>query len=163
LWIPDVVLEQVKAAALEKCKDDRVFFLNPSLADMLHARVYLLRDQGETFLVPLWHDEVYFDSAKEGGEEIIVKCVPDLPSCVTIDEENRLHISITLRLDASLLTKRDIPVEVADHVFWLPVGALHIRPFQHITLRNVGLPRIDTHNIENTEPRGDVILSVRLL
>jgi hypothetical protein len=68
--------------------------LNPSLHDLISANIYRLRAPStssteEMYAVPLWHHELEYD-------DLIVRCVPDLPSNVSIDEENHIHISLKI-------------------------------------------------------------------
>ena len=44
----------------------------------------------KTYFVPLWHNELYFGDEKSNEGEIIVKCVPELPENISIDENNNL-------------------------------------------------------------------------
>jgi DnaJ domain len=166
LWIPEVVLEQVKAAALEKYKDDRIFLLNPSLSDILNNRVYLLKDRGETFLVPLWQDEVYFDSQmeKEGGE-VIVRCIPELPDGVFIDEKGALHVPLSIPFSPSLLQQTHIPFVVGEKTFTIAVDQLRFRLFQQIVLKGVGISSNvisyeDDEDEEDEEKKGDLIVRI---
>ena len=75
---------------LEKKYDNvEIYKLNPSIDDLLLNNIYKLYINNNLFLVPLWHNESYFDSS---NCEIIVICEPELPANIKIYDENNLHI-----------------------------------------------------------------------
>ena len=86
--ISDETIDKMKDILKEKMRDDNIVILNPSLADILNDNVYKLDLLGKTFYVPLWHHEVIFDHS---GNDVIVKCVPELEDHITIDNNNNIH------------------------------------------------------------------------
>jgi hypothetical protein len=76
-------------------------------------------------LVPLWHHESYFDSS---GGEIIVFCEPDLPSDITIDDDNNICIETTIHLDNDLIKDyTPISITIDTKTFEIPLSHLYIR------------------------------------
>ena len=86
--ISDETIDKMKDILKEKMRDDNIVILNPSLGDILSDNVYKLELLGKTFYVPLWHHEVIFDHS---GNDVIVKCVPELEDHITIDNDNNIH------------------------------------------------------------------------
>ena len=101
LHISPETLDLVREIVLDKFKDDQVYIINPSLDDLLENNIYKLVVNNHQYFVPLWHNEVYFDDPITKGE-IIVKCVPELPDHITIDENNILHVELSIPFYISL-------------------------------------------------------------
>jgi hypothetical protein len=96
-------------------KNDTIINLNPTILDMLLDKVYILRENGHSYYIPLWHSQLHFkrkntagdaaaadaaadadatDTAADAEEaEMIVLCNPELPSHITIDEHNNIFIN----------------------------------------------------------------------
>ena len=100
LYIKNETLDLVSLIIKEKYKNDRVFILKPSLKDILEHNIYKLYIDDELYLVPLWHNELYFDA--KDGSEIIVLCQPKLPSNITIDEHNNIYYETTININSEL-------------------------------------------------------------
>ena len=82
------VINQMKDILKEKMRDDNIIILNPSLNDLLFNNVYKLEFNDQTYYIPLWHHELGFDHS---GNDLIIKCIPDLEEHITIDNKNDLH------------------------------------------------------------------------
>ena len=83
---PDIV-SQVERIAKEKSSKDNLLIINPTLEDLYKANVFVINKIGQQYYVPLWHDEVHFED-KEQNNDLIVKCIPDIPDHISIDENN---------------------------------------------------------------------------
>jgi len=98
LHIGNDILDFVSSLIKKKYNNDRVFILNPSIVDLLESNIFKLYIDEELYLVPLWHNELYFDTKRsvnsESEGEIIVLCNPDLPANMVIDEDNNIHVQI---------------------------------------------------------------------
>ena len=94
----DETLEKVKTILLDKFKDMQIYCLNPSLKDLFQNNVYKLNIEGVLYFVPLWHSELHFNP------DIIVKCYPELPDNVAIDEDNNIIVTerISFTFSASM-------------------------------------------------------------
>ena len=91
----------MKKIVSEKTKNDYLYVINPSLDDLLENNIYKLVHRGEIFFVPLWHSEIYFEDNEKN--DIIVRCIPDLPPHIMIDENNSLHVELNMPFNVSLL------------------------------------------------------------
>ena len=114
LHIDADIIEQVKEIVTKKFESVQVFLLNPSLNDLLMDNIYKLRVDDHTYFVPLWHNEVYFDGKTD---EIIVKCIPDLPESMYIDDNNALHVEITKPFHTDFLDTQKIEFELEGKIF----------------------------------------------
>ena len=106
LHINENTINKVRDIILEKFKDMQIYVLNPSLIDLFQNNVYKLEVNGNLYFVPLWHSELYFDNKNNG--DIIVKCNPELPENMFIDENNNLIVEINILFTFSLLTQKMI-------------------------------------------------------
>ena len=137
LHVSQEILETVKNIIIEKCKNEQVYILNPSLDDLLDGNIYKLNIVGNIYFVPLWHDVVHFDSS---GAEIVVKCVPELPEHVAIDENNALHVDVRVPFTISLLDNPLVSFSLGKYTHMVSVRLVKN---QTIYLDNVGIHRID--------------------
>ena len=101
LYLRSEDLERMRAIVVEKMKADNIIFLNPTLQDLLDKKIYKLEYEGQTFLVPLWHNEIYY--ALDNDRELIVKCViEDLPEHIFVDEHNNMTINVRTSVQRAL-------------------------------------------------------------
>ena len=150
-------LDQVKTIILEKCKEDQVFILNPSLEDLFENNIFKLIVEEKLYFVPLWHSECYFDGI---NGDIIVKCIPNLPENIEIDEENNILVNVKLPFSFSLLHQKKIPILLEENLFIEIFSKdLRLERFQTIILKNKGISKI-TNNIHEIENKSDIILTI---
>ena len=163
LYISDEILDKVSKIIAEKYKDVQIYVLNPSINDLLSNNVYRLDLDGEKYFVPLWHNELYFDDKRveNGKDNIIVKCIPELPDNISIDENNNIHILLRVSFTFSLLEQKSIVFCLGEKRVDLPLEELKMQKFQTVVLRRQGISKVIDNDIYNVEEKGDVI--VRLL
>jgi hypothetical protein len=166
LHIGDDVLEKVCAILMEKYKNVQVYILNPSIRDLFENNVYKLTIEEEVYYVPLWHGEVYFERKMdcENGEnmyeDIIVKCIPELPDNMTVDENNNLIVNIEISLTFSLLEERSKTINVGSHFFTIPYDKLTLSPKQTFVFKKCGISKIIETDIYHVEDKADVIFNI---
>jgi hypothetical protein len=163
LYISDDILDKVRNIIAEKYKDVQIYVLNPSINDLFSNNVYKLELDGERYFVPLWHNELYFDDKRveNGKDNIIVKCIPDLPENITIDENNNIHILLRVSFTFSLLEQKSILFFLGEKGVTIPLEDLKMQRFQTLVLRKQGISKVFENDIYNIEERGDIV--VRLL
>ena len=70
-------LLKIKDIVNDKIKDDECIILNPTIDDLFENNLYKLKLNGFTYIVPLWHNELYFDIKGTDNGDIIVLCNPE--------------------------------------------------------------------------------------
>lgn len=155
LHVDDETINSVKFIISKKYENDMVYILNPSLDDMLNNNVYKLKTEDKTYYVPLWHSEAYFDGP---FGEIIVKCVPDLPDNMYIDEFNGIHLSLTRKFSVNLFDHPRVDFSIGKHKFEIP----HIRFQKNKTyfLGNQGLPPINADDIYTVSEKAGIYVTL---
>jgi hypothetical protein len=154
LHISDKLVEKVKVIILEKYKDVMIYILKPTLNELFGDRIFKLEEYDKTYFVPLWHSELEFD------KDIIVKCIPELPENITIDENNNLIVNIKTKF-SSLLEKNYINVNVNN--LFIPVNELFIKKEQYYIFKEKGISKINEYNMYNISSKADVIVFLTFL
>jgi len=84
-------IQSLLASSLKtKCSRDQRRVLRPTLSDVLSDQVFRLVVEDQTYWIPLWVDELVYDL---GDRELVVQCIPTLPSNVVVDERHK-HIYV---------------------------------------------------------------------
>jgi hypothetical protein len=169
---PDLVL-RIEAIVKNKYANDLIFSLNPTLKDILDNNIYKLYVDGQLYLVPLWHNELYFlkkESNLESEKEIIVLCKPNLPPNVSIDDDNNILLEHILRLDdiKMLLIKNNdcnspcLDIQLGNTVLKIPLEKLHIKKEQIYIFKREGIAQIVEDDMYNISCKSDVIVKIIL-
>jgi len=156
--ISDETIDKMKDILKEKMRDDNIVILNPSLADILSDNVYKLDLLGKTFYVPLWHHEVIFDHS---GNDVIVKCVPELEDNITIDNDNNIHYYFKCPIN-EVLKKEKIELMIGGKIFEIDSNALFIKKHQTYAFRNNGILKINIGHIFSTKERSNIYVDIKL-
>jgi curved DNA-binding protein CbpA len=165
LHLNDSILEKVREIVQEKFNNVLVYKLNPTIADLLNNNIYKLNVNDEICYVPLWISESYFDIS---GCEVIVLCEPELPSTISVDEYNNIHIvrevSIMNELINLMTNNMNLTIEIADKVFEIPLPELNMKKEQVYTIKNKGLTSCDDFDIKNNyNEKTDIIVTINLI
>ena len=163
LHVSDSILSLLREIILEKFKDIQIYILNPSIDDLFENNVYKLEINKTLYFVPLWHGELYFDAKfedKTSNEErnpekvlssneydIIVKCIPDLPPHMNIDENNNLYVNINIPFQVSLLNEKSIPIYLGKKRFDIEIERLLIKEKQTYVFRKMGISLINENDM----------------
>jgi len=141
-------MKQVNQEVSERTKQNKpnkidsepyCIILRPTLKEMMGANVYLLEESGNTYQVPLWHSVLFY------GENLIVKCVPDLSDAsdkLTVDIYNNIHIFRTYDIVDLLNSETDeIIVEECGCIrISFFISKLAIKKYQVLTYEKMGIP-----------------------
>ena len=161
----DSILNTVREIILEKFKDIQIFTLNPSIDDLFENNVYKLEYNSKLYFVPLWHGEVYFDADTTSSDvkEIIVKCMPELPDHISIDENNHLYINVNIKFGLSLLKEKTTTILVGKKRYDIPNEDLYCKQNQLYIFKNSGISQIDEHDMYNIKKKGDVVVRINFI
>lgn len=138
-----------------------LYSVSPSLDDLLGDKLYKLSLENNTYLVPLWHNEVWYDGNTE-GEDIIVSCNPVLPENIQIDQDNNLYVKISISLNSSLLNET-YEISLGKKKYVIPVNQLYITSSpQTICLYNCGILKINEDDFYDISKRSNVYFIIQL-
>ena len=148
-------LRLVKEIIMEKYKDDQLFILNPSIQDLFENKVYKLFVEEQVYIVPLWHNECYFDGPKG---DIIVKCIPNFKENIELDDDNNIIIHIQIPFTFSLLHQNTIPINLEENVsLEIPVKDLSLDKFQIYSFQGKGISKI-VPDIQDISNKADILV-----
>ena len=155
------IIDKIETILREKLENNNTYVINTSLDDLFQHNVYKLQYKDTEFLIPLWHNELYYTY---NNEEIIVKCIPELPEHISIDENNDIHVSVRVSL-LTLFNKSDkfLSISFGKEIVQIPVEHLYIRRNQIYTIKNKGIARIDTDDTYSIKNISDIHVHIELI
>ena len=162
LHISEEILDVVREIVVKKYNNVEVYKLNPSINDLLNNNLYKLYVNDDLFLVPLWHNESYFDGS---GCEIMVICEPELPNGITIDDENNIcvetEISAYHNVHDIIVNDGFISIEIGSKNFNIPLSNLYMKREQYYRIKNAGLSKIKK-DIYDVSEKTDIIVKITI-
>jgi len=173
LYIGNDTLDFVSLLIKRKYKNDRVFILNPSITDLLENNIFKLYVDDQMYLVPLWHNELYFETKKHNGEinseinsEIIVLCNPELPEELVIDEDNNIHMSLDIegtKLLDIIKNSGSYTFIIGSKSFIIPMHHLYMKRVQIYRLSNQGISHVLEDDMYNVSCKADIIVKILIV
>lgn len=158
LGIDNNVIASMKIMLREKIQNDIIIILNPTIDNLINEEIYKLDYNDYIYYIPLWHDEITYDVS---GHSIIVKCIPELPKHISIDENNNICVNINLSI-SSLLERKNIELIIGTKPYYIPVYELKIMKLQTYILPSCGIPKIDLSNLFNNKQKSDIHINITL-
>jgi len=132
--------------------------LNPTFDDIYNETLYKLVHNNVTYAIPLWHNELVYDNY---GNDLYVKCIPQLPENVEIDANNDIYITKHYKFHE--IWKMDkIMINCGNQYFIVDINILHIKDIQRISFIKQGILRINSDSIYDTSIRSDVYVDIVL-
>lgn len=162
LHINQEVLDLIRDIVVKKYDNVEVYKLNPSINDLLNNNVYKLYANEELFLVPLWHNESYFDGS---GCEIIVLCEPELPHHIKIDEDNNIHTTIFINLNElqeMIFNDKMFDVTIGEKCHYICPSKLYIKKEQYYRIKHEGLSKVKK-DIYDISEKTDIIVKINIV
>lgn len=163
LHINDLILEEIRNIVVQKYENVEIYKLNPSINDLINNNVYKLNIDNRLYLVPLWHNESYFDC--DNGKELIVICEPELPKNISIDDYNNIHIDTTLNkheLVRLIMENEKINVVAGEKIYNIDISNLYMKREQYYRICNQGLSK-HADDIYDISEKGDVIVKITIV
>uniref|UniRef100_A0A6C0DRF2 J domain-containing protein n=1 Tax=viral metagenome TaxID=1070528 RepID=A0A6C0DRF2_9ZZZZ len=144
-----------------KFDNDECIILHPLLDDLLENNLYKMKIENNTYIIPLWYDELVYD---HNGYDIYFKCYPILPNNMTIDANNNLHINVSFHIGELLLLDDNglIDINVGNRTFQINVNQLKIKREQIIVLKKEGITKINNTDIYDISRKADIYLHITL-
>ena len=163
LHLSEEILEIIRDIVVKKYNNVEVYKLNPSINDLLNNNLYKLYINDELLLVPLWHNESYFDCS---GSEIIVICEPELTNNIAIDENHNICITKEISIDNNLLDiireNKSIKINIGEKEFEIVISNLLMKREQYYRIKNQGLSKIKK-DIYDVSEKTDIIVKLILI
>ena len=158
LCIDDAMVAKFREIIQQKLQDDELIILNPSIDNLLNSELYVLEHGTNTYYIPLWHEEVTYETE---GHSLIVKCIPQLPEHVYIDENNNIHINIKISA-VRAINDKEITILLGEKVFKIDTAELKLSKHQKYIFNNRGIAVINPNDNYNTEKKSNITVHIEL-
>jgi hypothetical protein len=161
LHLSQEILDLVREIVVKKYDNVEIYKLNPSINDLINNNLYKLHINNDILLVPLWHNESYFDSS---GCEIMVICEPELPPLIKIDDDNNIWTETIIDinfLSNLILNNSSIPIKIGSLEMSIPISNLYMKKEQFYRIKAQGLSKIKS-NIYDVSDKSDIIVKIIL-
>lgn len=152
-------LERLEKALEKKMQDDKLIIIEPTIDNLINNDVYALEHEGNTYYIPLWHDELEYDLEHYS---LIVKIQPKLEQHINIDEDNQMHINIELKI-TDIFNMEQHSVHIGKNTYTIAVRELLLKPKQTIVFKGRGLATINTKNMFAIGELSDVYIHIKLV
>ena len=160
LHLSEEILDIIRNIVVKKYDNVEVYKLNPTINDMINNNLYKLYVHDELFLVPLWHNESYFDGS---GCEIMVICDPELPKGIQIDDDNNICITKEIYGYSDLMNlvhlNNSIHVVIGEKNYEIPFSHLYMEREQYYRIKNEGLSKVK-RDIYDVSEKSDIIVKI---
>jgi hypothetical protein len=157
------LIDKIRGIVLSKYDNVKIYKLNPSIDDLLDNNFYKLYVDNQLYLVPLWHNESYFDGS---GCEIIVICEPELPDGIKLDDDNNLYIEREISayhdLPDMIINNTNISVNIGEKKLSIPLPNLYIKKEQYYRFKNQGVSK-EKNDIYNINDKSDIIVKINII
>jgi hypothetical protein len=163
LHLSQEMLDIIREVVVKKYDNIEVYHLNPSISDLMNNNLYKLYVNDALYLVPLWHNESYFDGS---GCEIMVICEPELPKGIAIDDDNNIYVETVIYgyrdLVSLILEDGSIHVDIGEKEYKIPVSQLNMKQEQYYRIKNEGISKIKKDMCDVAE-RSDIIVKINIV
>ena len=150
-----VILEKIWR---DKSNENNIV-LNPSIDDLLNDNVYKLNYKDNSYIVPLWHYELYFKD--NNNKYFNVYCKPKLDDNIIIDINNNIYIDIEKNI-LEIFNKGELEINIGEKKIKISNNKIRLIKYQEIILTNNGIPRMNSLNILDNKKRANIIIRLTL-
>ena len=133
--------------------------LNPSIDDLLEDNVYKLNYKDNSYIVPLWHYELYFKD--NNNKYFNVYCKPILDDNILIDIYNNIYIDIEKNI-IEIFNKGELEINIGEKKINILNEKIRLLKYQEIILKNNGISRMNSLNILDNKKRANIIIRLTL-
>jgi hypothetical protein len=158
LLINNETLKKMKEIIHKKMAKDNLIILNPSIDDLMENKVYNLNYNEQTFHCPLWQKEISFDVS---GNDLIIKCIPELPENITIDDNNNIIVKYENKMQTVFVSGK-ITFNIGKREFIINSNCLRISKYQTYFLKGKGIIRLNERDIYDISKQMDIIVEIFL-
>lgn len=158
LYINSDTVERIKKIISQKIEHDKVIILNPNLTDLLNDNIFMLAFEGEKYYVPLWHHEIYY---KHKNNDLVVKCIPDLPEDISLDDNNNVIVNVNKHI-SSVLNNGNIICSLGNKKYTLRANKMNIQGLQKYVIKGEGISLIQSNDVYDNAMKSDIIFIIRL-
>lgn len=152
-------LDKMDQIFVEESHRDECIILNPFLDDLMDNHLYRLTENGNTYLIPLWHHELVYDNS---GADLYVLSIPILPDGYEIDTDNHLHIWKTFTIQ-EIWQMSEIEILVGKRQFIIPRNQLKLTEEQKYVIAASGITQINMKDIYDISKKGDIYVHISIL
>ena len=153
------LLKNMAEIIKNKVKNDNIIILNPDINDLINDRIYKLEYNNSTFYVPLWVNEVVYEDPSKN--DIIVKCISELPENLYLDEDNILHVNIKQDIK-KLLIDKELQVVIGEKTFKINSSQIKVTKYQMIKLEKCGILKEVSNDIFDDYIRQNIYVHITL-
>ena len=154
----DEFIQNIKEMISNKTKCNECIILNPTLTDLFENNLYKLKVNANTYIIPLWHNELVYDN---DGSDIYIKCNPMLPENIEIDNANNIIMNVTYKV-GDIWGIDAIKIEIGKHVVPVAVTQLKMVSTQTVIFANMGISKINTKYVYDVSKKSDLRIVITL-
>ena len=158
LGFSEETLKKMKEVIKKKMEKDNVIILNPTIDDLLGDNVYKYQGKTKTFFCPLWYNELIYDNS---GNDIIIRCEPELDKNISINNENVIRIKIEDSIQ-KIFNNEKLIVNIGKSEFIIQSDSLKIKKNQTYVIEKSGILEKNSKNIFDTSNRSDIYVDIYL-
>lgn len=160
LNIDNSIINKIKEYIKSKNVDNNPYIINPSIDDLFENNIHKLIRGEKTIYIPMWHSELVYELE---NYELLVKCIPDLPDFVNIDENNNIHVYLKVKFNNILFNKSCIFFNLGNNKFSINIEELKIKFNQIIILKEQGISIINQKNVYDNSVKSDIIAHIEFI
>ena len=98
---------------------------------------------------------------KHNNHDLVVKCIPELPENISLDNNNNIHITIYDSID-NIINMDTIPFHIGQRTFHIPIKELKIQKTQQYILKKRGISIIQSNNVYDNTEKSNIVCNIQL-
>ena len=152
-------IQKIGTIITNRTNADECIILNPTLDDLMKNNLYKLTVNKQTYIIPLWHNELVYDNS---GNDIYIKCNPMLPDNIEIDDANNIKMNVSYKI-TDIWGVETLYITVGTHgIIPVVTAQLKFTANQTIIYANMGISRINVKDVYDITKKSDLHLNITL-